>query len=485
MPIAPVTITDRSGLTSSFAVRLQSGLLALPRLAVMALSIAGLVTATALPGGGASAQNRKLKVIRDAEIEVLLRDYAAPVFKAAGIGSRGAEIILLQDRAFNAFVASGNRMFINTGTLLTAKTPNEVIGVLAHETGHLAGGHLQGLRNEMARAQAIGVLATILGAGAAVAGASSGSSSGARAGAAATTIGPGLAQRALLSYRRTQETSADSAALAYLNATGQSASGMLTTFRRFADQALLSKQYVDPYVLSHPMPNERISQLERLAKKSRHFDKSDPPQLQQRHDLMRAKLSGFIEGPGRVQRRYPRSDKSLAAEYARAIAAYRTGSLRPALKRIDGLIRQAPNYPYFHELKGQALLEAGKAREAIAPLRKAVSLAPDPGLIRILLGHALLQSGNAKNLNDAIGNLKAGLAEEPLAAIGYRHLSTAYAKKGRIAEAQVATAQGLLIEGDVKAAHNYAKRAQAKLKRGTPAWLQADDIIAYKLPEKR
>ncbi len=481
MPIAPITITDSSGLPSSFAGRLQSGLLALPRLAGTALLTVSLITAAP----SASAQNRKLKVIRDAEIETLLRTYAKPIFKAAGIGSRGAEIVLVQDRAFNAFVASGNRMFINTGTLLTAKTPNEVIGVLAHETGHLAGGHLQGLHNEVARAQAIGLLATLLGAGAAVAGAASGSSSGARAGAAATTIGPGLAQRSLLSYRRAQESAADNAALTYLNATGQSARGMLVTFRRFADQALISSQYVDPYVISHPMPNARISQLERLAKKSPHFEKNDPAQRQRRHDLMRAKLSGFIEAPGRVQRRFPRSDKSLAAEYARAIVAYRTGSLRPALKRIEGLLRQSPNNPYFHELKGQALLEAGKAREAIAPLRKAASLAPSPGLIRILLGHALLQTGNAKYLKDAIGNLKAGLAEEPLAAIGYRHLSTAYAHQGRIAEAEVATAQGLLIEGDVKAAHNYAKRAQAKLKRGTPAWLQADDIIAYKIPEDR
>ena len=485
MPIAPLTVPGRSGLTSSFARSLQSGLLALPRLAGTALLSASLATAAPGPGGEASAQGRKLNVIRDAEIEVLLRAYAAPIFKAAGIGSRGAEIVLLQDKAFNAFVASGNRMFINTGTLLAAKTPNEVIGVLAHETGHLAGGHLQGLRNEMARAQALGLLATLLGAGAAVAGAAGGSASGARAGAAATTIGPGIAQRSLLSYRRTQESSADSAALTYLNATGQSAKGMLVTFRRFADQALFSKQYVDPYVLSHPMPNERISQLERLAKKSPHFNKTDTAQLQLRHDLMRAKLSGFIDGPDRVQRRYPRSDKSLAAEYARAIAAYRTGSLRPSLKRIDGLIRQSPNYPYFHELKGQALLEAGKAREAIAPLRKAVSLAPSPGLIRILLGQALLGTGNAKNLNEAIRHLKAGLAEEPLAAIGYRHLSIAYAKQGRIAEAEVATAQGLFIEGEVEAAQNYAKRAQVKLKCGTPAWLQADDIIAYKLPETR
>jgi predicted Zn-dependent protease len=258
---------------------------------------------------------------------------------------------------------------------------------------------------------------------------------------------------------------------------------MIKTFRRFADQALFAKQYVDPYVLSHPMASERVSQLENVAQKSKYWDAKDPDQLQLRHDMMRAKLSGFMEGRSRVASRYPKSDTSLAANYARAIVAYRNGGIRAAGKQIDRLIAIMPNNPYFYELKGQALLEGGNAKAAIGPLSKSVALAPRAGLIRILLGHAQLETGNKALLGEAVQNLRSGLQQEPLASLGYRHLATAYARQGQIGEAELATARGHLIEGQLETAQTYAKRAQAKLKRGSPGWLQADDILSYKLPK--
>jgi predicted Zn-dependent protease len=446
----------------------------------LCLALAGAVATASMP---AAAQSRSVSVIRDAEIETLLRDYAAPIFKVAGIGTTGAEIIILDDRSFNAFVVSGNKMFLNSGALLTAETPNEVIGVIAHEAGHLAGGHLEGLRAEVTRAQTLALIAALLGAGAMVAGAASGTRASADMGMAASSIGGSIALRSLLSYKRAQETAADRAALTYLNATGQSAKGMIKTFRRFADQALFAKQYTDPYIQSHPMPSERIAQLETIAGQSRHWDAEDPPALQLRHRMMIAKLSAFLEGPARTERRFPRNDNSLPAAYARAIVAYRTGSLRTAMERIDALIGTWPDYPYFHELKGQALLESGRAREAVAPLRKAVSLAPKQGLIRIMLGHALLETGEASLLDEAIANLSTGLRSEPMASTGYRFLAIAHARQGRIAEADLATARGLMIEGDIRRAQDHARRAQANLMRGTPAWLQAEDIITYKPPQ--
>jgi predicted Zn-dependent protease len=430
----------------------------------------------------AEAQSRRQPVIRDAEIEALLRSYAEPIFQAAGVGSRGADIIIVQDKDFNAFVASGRRMVIYTGTLSQAATPNEVIGVIAHETGHLAGGHVENLRNEIARAQAIGAVIGLLGMAGIAAGAAAGSAVGSQAGAATIGMGAGVAERTLLSYRRAQELSADRAALTYLSASGQSARGMVETFRRFADQQLFSAQYADPYALSHPMARDRLDQLEAAALESPHWDVTDDPQLQLRHDMMRAKLSGFTDGPGLVERRYPRSDQTLPAQYARAIVAYRTGSTRSAVRAIDDLIAQAPGYPYFHELKGQALLEAGKAREAVAPLQQAVALAPDAGLIRILLGHALLETADDGLLDAAIANLRSGLDDEPLAAIGYRHLATALQRQGKVAEAELATAEGLFIDGEIRAAQDFARRAQAKFGFGSPGWLRADDIINYEDP---
>lgn len=430
----------------------------------------------------AGAQSGRQTVIRDTEIEALLRTYAEPILNAAGIGTSGSDIIIVQDSDFNAFVASGRRMFIFTGVLAAAKTPNEVIGVLAHEAGHLAGGHLENLRNEIARAQAVGAVVALLGVVGAAAGMAGGAHGAARLGGAAAMAGPEVMARTLLSYKRAQELAADRAALSYLNATGQSARGMVETFRRFADQQLFSAQYMDPYAQSHPMARERLDQLETAAQNSRYWDAKDSPELQLRHDMMRAKLSGFTDSPGMADRRYPRSDRSLPAQYARAIVAYRTGSTRGAVRAVDELIAQAPSYPYFHELKGQVLLESGKAREAVAPLRQAVALAPKAGLIRILLGHALLETGDDRLLDDAVANLRAGLQSEKLASIGYRHLATALQRQGKLADAELATAEGLLIEGQIDTAQNFARRAQAKFKRGAPGWLKADDIINYEGP---
>jgi len=427
----------------------------------------------------ADAQQRRKTIIRDAEIETLLRDYAKPIFAAAGVGSRDAEIVLVDDSTFNAFVASGHRMVINTGTLLQSKTPNEVIGVIAHETGHLAGGHLERLRNEIARAQAIGSVLGLLGIAGAAAGVATGSSAAARMGSAATTMGSGVAVRTLLSYKRQQEYVADRAALKFLNATHQSAKGMVVTFERFADQQILSARYADPYAQTHPMARDRLDQLESAAKKSPYWDVKDSDALQFRHDMMRAKLAGFSLAPNAVARRYPRSDKSLPAQYARAIVAYRTRSTRGAVAAADKLIAQIPDYPYFYELKGQTLLEAGKARAAIAPLRRAVELAPSPGLIRIMLGSAELAAGDP---GAAVADLRAGLTAEPLAEIGYRQLAMAYQQQGKVAEAELATAEGHLIAGDIDVARSFARRAQAKFATGSPGWLKADDIIGYQDP---
>ena len=450
------------------------------RSALPLLAAASLILAPAAE----ARRGRGHAVIRDAEIEALLRDYAEPVFGAAGVTSRDADIVIVQDKDFNAFVASGRRMVVFTGTLMQADTPNEVIGVIAHETGHLAGGHLENLRNEVARAQAVGLIVGLLGVAGAAAGAAAGSSTGTRMGGAALTMGPNIALRSLLTYRRAQELAADRAALSYLDATGQSASGMIDMFRRFADQQLLSAQYSDPYAQSHPMARDRLEQLEKAANASPHWGARDSDALQLRHDMMRAKLSGFTESPSTTDRRFPRADESLPAQYARTIVAYRTGSTRAAVRAVDALIQRVPNYPYFHELKGQILLESGKPREAIGPLRQAVALAPAAGLIRILLGQALLATDEDELIAEAVASLRTGLADEPLASLGYRHLAMAYQKQGKVAEAELVTAEGLLIDGDIKSAHNFAKRAQARLGVGSPGWLQADDIINYEDPEE-
>jgi predicted Zn-dependent protease len=452
------------------------------RCANMAVAVAtalSVASATVMP---ASSQ-QQIGFIRDAEIEALLGDYATPILKAAGVGASAVHIYLIGSTAFNAFVADGRRIFVNSGVLMQADTPNEVIGVLAHETGHIAGGHLARIRQQIQTAQAIAVLGMMLGAGAMAAGAVSGNyETGAQAGQALMLGSRQVAERSFLSYQRGEEASADRSAINYLNATGQSSKGMLDTFTSLGDQSFLSAKYADPYAISHPVPRERVANLEKLAKESPYFDRKDPPALQARHDLARAKLSGYLEHPSSVSRRYPRSDKSLPAEYARTISMMRTGDYRSALANADKLIAANPNYAYFWELKGDLLVKSGRPREAIGPYQKAVSMAPHPGLIKVALGSALVAADDPALLNEGIKQLSSGLQEEPDFVAGYRQLAIAYGKAGRVPDAELATAQEHFSRGDYEMAHRFAQRAKQGLKPGSPPWLRADDILKYKPP---
>ena len=428
------------------------------------------------------ARAQGLPVIRDAEIEQLLRDYTAPILRAAGLSKQNIRVIIINDRSFNAFVVDGQRIFVNVGALLESKTPNQIIGVLAHETGHIAGGHLARLRDELANAQTAAIIAMLLGAGAMIAGAK-GNNVGGNAAAAAITAPQEMIRRSLLSYQRAQEESADRAGVKFLTATGQSPKGMYETFQRFANQILVSAQRADPYLQSHPMPSERVAALETLVKTSPNWEKHDPPELQLRHDMMRAKLAGFLERPDTIARRYPASDTSLPARYARAISAYRHTDLRAAISQIDGLIQTQPGNAYFHELKGQALLENGKASEAVGPLRRASQLAPNAPLIRILLAQALIASSDKQAADEAIGLLLTSMQKEPDVPEGYGQLAIAYGKKGEFAQADLASAQAALSRGDVKTARELAARAKTRFPTGSPGWVRADDITVMKLPK--
>jgi predicted Zn-dependent protease len=432
----------------------------------------------------AQVGGKGLPVIRDAEIEELLRDYTRPILRAAGLAKQNIEVVIINERAFNAFVADGRRIFINLGALYESTTPNQIIGVLAHETGHIAGGHLARMREQLATAQTAAIIAMLLAGAGVAAGAASGRGSVAGEAAPGLLMGPQeIIRRTLLSYARSQEESADRAAVNFLNATGQSSRGMLETFQRFADQGLFLSRQVDPYLMSHPMARERISQLETIAKQSPYFERTDPPALQARHEMMRAKLVGFVDRPEMVLRRYPSSNNSLPARYARAISAYRYGSVRDSTAQIDALIAEQPNNPYFHELKGQALLESGKAREAIAPLRRAVQISNGAPLIRMMLGQALVQAGDPQFAEEAIRELLVALQREPNASLGLRELAVAYSRKGDQANAALAAAQAAFNDGDFRTARQLATRARSGFSQGTPGWLKSDDIVNFKPPK--
>jgi predicted Zn-dependent protease len=436
------------------------------------------------PARAQDAALRSMPVIRDTEIEQLLRDYARPILKAAGLAQQHIKIVILNNRSFNAFVMDGRHIFVNVGTLFEAKTPNEVIGVFAHETGHLAGGHLMRLRQQLASAQTASIIAMLLGVGAAVAGARAGNSAG-NIGAAAIMAPQAAIRRSLLAYVRTQEDQADHAGVKFLNATGQSPRGMVDLFKRLANESLFNSRYVDPYLQTHPMPAERVAALATLAKASPYWNRKDSPELQLRHNMMRAKLSGFLETPGTVLRRYPLSDHSLPARYARAISAYRHSGLHQALAQIDGLIQTQPGNPYFYELKGQALLEGGHPREAIAPLRRAVQLSHNAPLIQVMLAQALNATDNRKVAEEAVELLRSAISRDPDVPAAYMQLAMAYGRKGDLAHADLASAQAAFSRGDVVTARQLAARAKTRLPVGSPAWVRADDIVNVKPPKTK
>ncbi|MDQ6437937.1 M48 family metalloprotease [Mesorhizobium sp. LHD-90] len=435
----------------------------------------------------ASAQayaQSSMPIVRDAEIEALVRDYARPIFKAAGLSS-GIDIILINDSSFNAFVA-GRRMFINTGALMQAETPNEIIGVIAHEAGHLAGGHQERLRDQIARAQTMAIVTGLLGIGAIAAGAAANSRELAQAGGGLAIGGGEAARRSLLGYQRTEETTADRSAVTYLEATGQSTKGMLKTFGRFQNALSLSGTRVDPYQVSHPMPRERIANLEALATSSKYYDKVDPPALQLRHDMMRAKIAVFTQGQSASARLFRKDPKGLASQYGDAMATYLYGNLKSALKKADALVKAQPKNPYFHELRGDVLMKSNRPAEAVEAYRSAVRLDPvKSGILRISLGQALISTGDPASLKKAVTEINSALERDRENTMGYRYLAQAYGQLGDIPEAELATAEGYFYAGGYQDAKIFAMRAQTKMKRGSPGWVRAQDIINFKIPKKK
>jgi len=423
--------------------------------------------------GIARAENRAVPLIRDAEIETLVSDYTKPILQAANIHSN-IQVILVNDQSFNAFV-DGQRIFINIGTLMQAETPNEVIGVIAHETGHLAGGHQYRLREQLKHAQNLAVIGMLVGLGTGIAG---GNSAAGAAGGIAAGSGE-IAMRTLMSYQRSEEAAADRSAITYLNRTGQSAKGMLKTFERFSSALSLSGTRIDPYRISHPLPRERIAALETLARKSPYFDKKDSPALQQRHDMARAKIAANTGNFSMLRRMFSSNPHGLPARYGEAITAIENSSPKTALAKVRLLVNDQPDNAYFQELLGDALIRANDPAAAAQAYKKAAMLdTRKSSQIRISYGRALLLTNNSNNISLAVNEIKSGIKSEPAYAPAYSFLAMAYGRQGQIGLADLATADMHYYSGDYTQARIFAVRAQKKLKPNSSDWLRAQDILS-------
>lgn len=415
---------------------------------------------------------KDFSLIRDAEIENIIRSYSTPLFKAAGLDPSAVEIYLVKDNSLNAFVAGGQKLFINTGLLMRSKHAGEVIGVIAHETGHVAGGHLSRLHNAMKQTSVQGILAMVLGG---VAAAASGRPD---VGSMIAMGGQGVSQRDFFKYSRTQESSADQAALRFLDATNQSPRGLGEFMGTLSGQELLSDKRQDPYLLTHPLTEDRIKALQEGIAKSPNADKPLDPLFEEMHRRMLAKLQGFIEPLAFTLRRYKESDNSLESRYARAVAYYRVPDMDKALPLVDSLIAERPDDPYFYELKGQMLFENGRIAEALAPYEKSVQLLPRSAILRVGLARAQMESNDPALLDPAIGNLRAAVQQEQEDPFTWRQLAIAHGRKGEMGLSSLAMAEEALLTGKIVDAVFHAGRAETLLPRGSIGWLQAQDILA-------
>lgn len=423
----------------------------------------------------AFAQN--LSLISDAETERMIRDFAAPVFAAAGLTTDSVSVHIVNDRALNAFVAGGQRIFLFTGLLVEADHPGQIIGVLAHETGHISGSHLARTQDALRGANAIAVVAAVLGIAAAVAG------GGGAAGAAVLGGGTQIAGQSILQYSRVQESAADQAAVRFLEDTGQSARGLIEVMEKLGDQEALLRRNQSTYGRTHPLSRDRILALERLTIQSASRDAAPPPEQVATFDRVRAKVLAFLD-PKKALRKFAESDSSVPARYARAIANHRLTNPTRAIEEIDTLIADFPDDPFFHELKGQILFENGGRDAAIPPHREAVRLAPHEPLLRVALGQALVAM-NDRILNDeAIIHLEEAVRINRDLAGAWGQLAIAYGRDEQLGMSSLASAEQAMGVGRTGDARAHATRAERLLPVGSPGHIRAQDILSAAKPRR-
>lgn len=408
--------------------------------------------------------------IRDAETEEMIQSYADPIIKAAGLDPKRIPIYILNDPNINAFVTPGNAMFINTGLILQADRPLQVKGVIAHETGHIAGDHTYRMRQAASAATVPVLLSLLVGAAAIVAGS-------ADAGIATIQGGQHIAQRTMLRYSREHESSADQAAITFLTNSHQSARGLMEITQKFRREEALSSRNANPYTRTHPLPPDRIAALQNRIMESPYANKNDSAAELFTFELVQAKLRAFLGRPEQTLKYYPFHDESMPAIYARAIAYYQYPDVEKSLELVDKLIEMKPDYPYFYEFAGQLLFENGRSDQALSYLKKGVELKPKSSLLRVAYAQALLATEVKSVTNEALDHLKIAVQNEPDNAFAWYLSAIAYDRLNQRPMAHLATAERYYHVRQLGPAFQFARQALPKLEKGSPQWHRAADII--------
>ncbi|WP_422343189.1 M48 family metalloprotease [Parasphingorhabdus sp.] len=409
-------------------------------------------------------------ILRDAETEALFSDMVAPLVAVSELDAKDVEVILINSSQINAFVAGGQRMFFYSGTIEAADSAVEIQGIMAHELGHITGGHIIRFDEGIKTATGITILSLILGAAAIAAGAGD-------AGAGILAAGQQAATGKFLAFSRVQERAADSAGARYLSAAGITGRGSIDFFKKLQNYEFrLGIPQEDSYGRTHPLSGERVTLLRDVYQADPAWDNPPDPEIEERFQRVKAKLLGFTSEPNTTLRKFPESDQSIPARYARAYAWHKSAYPDRALMEVNNLLRDNPNDPYFLELHGQILLESGRPEEAITSLRKAVQLTNNQPLIASLFGHALIATEDEAHFEEAQRVLKAAVVKDNRNPFAWYQLGVVYSQQGDTARAQLATAESALLQRNYSSAIRSSQIAMAGIKENTPEWIRAQDI---------
>jgi predicted Zn-dependent protease len=441
----------------------------------------GLTLALGLVGGlfvtdPAAAQG--LMLLRDTETERALRSYEDPLLKAGGLDPAGVKIYLVNDNSVNAFVAEGQNMFIQSGMILFAHNSLELKGVMAHETGHIVAGHLSRDSEAIQKATIPMLLSMVIGIAAIAAGAG-------QAGMLILMGGQGIAQQQFNAFSRVQEATADQIALKLLDKTHQSSRGLVATFSRLADEEARAYDRMDPYASDHPMGRERVGNLENLVEASPYKDVPEDPAVEHEYEMIQAKLYGYVAPIQDVMNKFPASDTSKPARYARAMAFSRKPDLPKALSEINSLIKDEPANPYFYEVLGQIYVSMAKPDLGVAAYQKSVDLLPDAPQLRVALAAAQLATERPGLAQPALANLKVALQQDSDDPFAWYEAAQGYSMLGNESMADLATAERYYSVGAMGPAAQFAGRARHGLTQGSPDWQRANDIVAIAVPLAR
>lgn len=416
-----------------------------------------------------SEEQKPISYIRDDEIEKFLKDISSSIFSAAGLDPDSIKIIIVNDSSINAFVSGGQKLFIHTGLINEADDVSGLIGVIAHETGHIKGAHVIQKDQNIKEANIGSIAGYVLGLGTVLAGAPP------EAGMAIGSAGQNIAARNFLSYSREYENAADTVALTVLKEINISPKGLIEILRRLQAKQKISGDISDPYLLTHPVSEERINYIQTFIRDNPGVDKTVPQDLENRFKMVKAKVMGFLSDPDKT-RAYYQGQTGKDAIYARAIAFHKEAKFAESSVLVDQLISSEPENPYFNELKAQFLFEKGDIEQSIEQYRKVLALLGNSALIRLKLSESLLATNSQKNWQEATGQLKAALAQEPRNITTLEKLGIAYGKLNKLGDSYLYLAESAVISENRINAKKYLALAEQNIDKKSQNEVKLNDL---------